>query len=84
MNLVSVLHRVDNIKNRKFCRTLMNASVTPGRSQQKNGVLKCAAHSCTKCYSLFRKSRPNDQSSTNESLDNVTGKNMSEDSGERK
>ena len=33
---------------------------------------------------LFKKSRLDDQSSTNESLDNVTGKNMQQKSGEQK
>ena len=33
---------------------------------------------------LLKKSRPDNQSSTNESLDNVTGKNMQEESSEQK
>ena len=53
-----------------------------GRSQ-KNCELKRAAHSCSKLTDLFKKSRPDDQSSTNESLDDVTGKHMQEESDEQ-
>ena len=68
MNLVSVLHRRDNIEIRKFCTELINLSVMPGRSQQKNHYLKRAAQPCSKLTDLFKKSRPDDQSSTDESL----------------
>ena len=50
----------------------------PGRSQ-KNCELKRAAHSYSKLTYLFKKSRPDDQSSTDESLDDVTGKHMQEE-----
>ena len=56
----------------------------PGRSQPKNRELKCAAQSCSKLTDLFKKSRLDDQPSTNESLDDVTGRNMQEESGEQK
>ena len=46
MSLVSVLHRRENIENRKFCSELINVSVMPGRSEQKNCEMKCAAQSC--------------------------------------
>ena len=55
----------------------------PGRNQQKNRELKRTGQSCSKLTDLFKKSRPDDQSSTNESLDDLTGKNMQE-SGEQK
>ena len=47
----------------------------PGVNQQKNRELKRAAPD------LFKKSRPDQQSSTNEIIDDVTGK---EESGEQK
>ena len=68
LNLVSVLHRRDNIEIRKFCTELINLSVMPGRSQQKNHYLKRAAQPCSKLTDLFKKSRHDDQSSTDESL----------------
>ena len=72
-SLVSPLHRRYNIESRKFCREL-NASKMPGRNQQRNRELKRAAQPCSKLTDLFKKSRPDDQYSTNESLDDVTGK----------
>ena len=39
MNLVSVLHRRDNIDNRKICSELINVSKMSGRNQQKNREL---------------------------------------------
>ena len=51
----------------------------PGRSQQQNCELKHAAQYCSKLTDLFKKMRPDDQSSTNKSLDDVTGKNMQEE-----
>ena len=56
----------------------------PRRSQQKNRQLKCAAQSCSKLKDILKKKRPDDQCSTNESLDDVTDKNMEEESGEQK
>ena len=55
-----------------------------GRSQQKNRELKRAVQSSSNLTDLFKKSRPDDQSSTNESLDDITGKNIQEESGEQK
>ena len=80
MKIVSVLYRGDNIENRKFCSELLNVSVMFGRSQQKNRELKRAALSHSKLTDLLKKSRPDDQSSTNENLDNIAGKNIPEDS----
>ena len=74
MNLVSALHRRDKIENRKFCSELINVSKMPGRNQQRNCELKRAVHSCSKLTDLFKKWRPDDQYSTNESLDDVTDK----------
>ena len=54
-----------------------------GVSPQKNCELKRVAQSCPKLTDLLKKSKPGDQSSTNESLD-VTGKNMQEELGEQK
>ena len=62
----------DNIENK------INITVMPGRSQQKNWELKRAEQSC------WTFTRPVDQSSNNESLGDVTGKNMQEESGEQK
>ena len=56
----------------------------PGRSQQKNREMKLVAQPRSKLRDLFKKLRPDDQPSTNESLDDVTGKNMQEESGELK
>ena len=56
----------------------------PGRSQQKNREFKRAACSCSKLKDLLKKSRPDDQSSTNESLDDVTDKHMQEESREQR
>ena len=84
VNLVPVLNRRDSIENRKLCSELLNVSVMPGRGQQKNLELKCAAQSCSKLADLFQKLRPDDQFSTNESLDDVTSKNMQEESGGQK
>ena len=75
MNLVSALHRNDNIESRKFCSELINVSKMSVRNQQRNCELKRAAQSCSKLTDLLKKSRPDDQFSTNESLDDVTGKN---------
>ena len=44
------------------------------RKQQRNSELKRAAQSCSKLTDLCKKSRSDDQYSTNESLDDVTGK----------
>ena len=55
-----------------------------GINQQKDRELNRAAQSSSKLTNLFKKWRPDDQSSTNESLDDVTGKNMQEESGEEK
>ena len=55
-----------------------------GRSQQKNRELKRAVQSSSNLTDLFKKSRPDDQSFTNESLDDITGKNIQEESGEQK
>ena len=52
----------------------------PGKSQQKNRELKRVAQSCSKLKGLLEKSRPDDQSSTNENLNDVTGRNMQEES----
>ena len=52
----------------------------PGKSQQKNRELKRVAQSCSKLKDLLEKSRPDDQSSTNENLNDVTGRNMQEES----
>ena len=60
MKLVSVLHRRDNIENRKFCNELINVLIMPDGSQQKNRELKCAAQSCSKLTDLFKKLRPDD------------------------
>ena len=84
MNLVSVLHRRGNIENRTFCSELLNVPVMPGRSQQKNRELKRAAQSFSKLTDRLKKLRSDDQSSTNESLNDVTSKNMQEESGEQK
>ena len=84
MNLVSVLHRRGNIENRTFCSELLNVPVMPGRSQQKNRELKRAAQSFSKLTDRLKKLRPDDQSSTNESLNDVTSKNMQEESGEQR
>ena len=84
MKLVSVLHRKDKTENRKIFDELKNVSVIPDRSQQKNRELRRAAQSCSKFTDTFKKSRRDDQSSTNESLDDVTDTNMQEDSGEQK
>ena len=73
MNLVSALHRRDNIESRKFCSELIKVSKIHGRNQQRNRKLKCATQSYSKLTDLFKKSRPDDQYSTNESLDDVTG-----------
>ena len=54
------------------------------RSQQKNRKLKRATQSCSKLKDILKKQRPDDQCSTNESLDDVTDKNMEEESGEQK
>ena len=62
----------DNIENKT------NVTVMPGRSQQKNWELKRAEQSC------LTFTRPVDQSSTNESLCDVTSKNMQEESGKQK
>ena len=51
----------------------------PGKSQQKNRELKRVAQSCSKLKDLLEKSRPDDQSSTNENLNAVTGRNMQEE-----
>ena len=59
-------------------KELINVSVIPGRSKQKNCELKRVAQSCSKLTDLFKKSRPDDQSSTNQNLDDVTGKNIQE------
>ena len=83
-NLVSVLHRPDDIQNRKFCSKLINVSVMPGTSHQRNRKLKCGAQSCSKLTGLFQKSRPDDQCSTNKSFDDVGRKNMLEVSDEQK
>ena len=56
----------------------------PRRSQQENRQLKRAAQSCSKLKDILKKQRPDDQCSTNESLDDVTDKNMEEESGEQK
>ena len=56
----------------------------PGRSQQPNRKLKRLAQSCSKPTDLFKKSRPDDQSSTNENVDDVTIKNMQEESRKQK
>ena len=56
----------------------------PGRRKQKNCDLKREAQSCSKLTDLLRKLRPDDQSSTHKSLDDITGKNMQEESGEQK
>ena len=74
MNLVSALYRRDNIESRKFCSELINASKMPCRNQQRDRELKRTAQSCSKLTDLFKKSIPDDQYSTNESLDDVTGK----------
>ena len=65
-------------------KKLINVSVIPGRSKQKNCELKCVAQSCSKLTDLFKKSRPDDQSSTNQNLDDVTGKDIQEETGEQK
>ena len=75
MKYVSVLHIKDNTENRKCCSELIKVSKMPGVNQQKNRELKRAAPD------LFKKSRPDQQSSTNETVDDVTGK---EESGEQK
>lgn len=74
MNLLSVLHRRDNIENLEFWCESINISVMPGRSQQRNYELKSAARSCTKLTDVFKTLRLDDQYSTNESLHNVTDK----------
>ena len=74
MNLLSVLHRRDNIENLEFWCESINISVMPGRSQQRNYELKSAAQSCSKLTDLFKRLRLDDQYSTNESLNNVTDK----------
>ena len=84
MNFVSVLHKRDNTENKKLCSELINLSVKSGRSQQNNRELKRAAQSCSKLTDLLKKSRPDDQSAINESLDDVTDKNMQEESGKQK
>ena len=81
MKFVSVLLRIDNIENRKLCSELKNVSVMDGRSQQKG---KRVAQSCSKLTDLFTNSRSDDQSSTNESLNDVASKNMQKESGEQK
>ena len=53
----------------------------PGRSQQKNRKLKRAAQSSAKLTDLFKKLRPDDQSSTNEILSDTTGNNIQKESG---
>ena len=45
-----------------------------GRNQERNRELKGATQSCSKVTDLFKKSRADDQYSTNETLDDVTGK----------
>ena len=65
-------------------KELINVSVIPGRSKQKNCKLKRVAQSCSKLTDLFKKSRPDDQSSTNQNLNDVTGKNIQEETGEQK
>ena len=56
----------------------------PGKSQQKNHMLKGVAQSCSKLTDLLKKVRLDDQSSTNESLTDVTDKIIQEKSGEQK
>ena len=63
MKYVSVLHIKDNTENRKCCSELIKVSKMPGVNQQKNRELKRAAPD------LFKKSRPDQQSSTNETVD---------------
>ena len=53
MKLVSVLHRRDNIENRKFCSELLNVSVRPSRSQQKNRELKRVARSLVQNLQIY-------------------------------
>ena len=74
MNLVSALHRRDNIESTNFYRELINVSKMLGRNQERNRELKGATQSCSKVTDLFKKSRADDQYSTNETLDDVTGK----------
>ena len=56
----------------------------PGRSQQPNRKLKRLEQSCSKLTDLFKKSRTDNQSSTNENVDDVTVKNMQEESRKQK
>ena len=63
MKYVSVLHTKDNIENRKWCSKLIKVSKLPDVNHQKNRELKRAAPD------LFKKSRPDQQSSTNETVD---------------
>ena len=56
----------------------------PGKSQQKNHMLKGVVQSCSKLTDLLKKVRLDDQSSTNESLTDVTDKIIQEKSGEQK
>ena len=56
----------------------------PGKSQQNNRKLKGVAQSCSKLTDLLKKLRLDDQSSTNESLTDVTDKIIQEKSGEQK
>lgn len=51
-------------------------SVLPGKSQQNNRELKRAVPSCSKLTHLLKKSKPDDQPSTNKSFYDVTGKNI--------
>ena len=53
VDLVSALHRRDNIKNRKFSSELINVSVMSGRTQQENSEVKLVAQSCLKNRNLM-------------------------------
>ena len=64
--------------------TLINVLRIPDRIQQKNCEFKRVAQCCLKLTYLFKKSRPDDESCTNERLDDATGKNMQEELGEQK
>ena len=73
-----VLHRTGNTENIKFCSEFKMVLAMADRIKQKNLKLKRAAQSCSKLIDLLKKSTPDYQSSTNESLDDVTDKGSGE------
>ena len=48
MDLVSTLNSRDTIESRKLSSEVINVSVMPGRTQQKNSELKYVTKSCLK------------------------------------